>query len=158
MWPGTRTNPTEMFFATSCAQNKFQTDLHISNPRIRENPGKRPAMYQLAKTEAYWYPGRETYVLDILPVATGFAATASDQTLGLFDPRRLSQGPVKTIRTDHGNLTAAKVYSAADSVICTAGENGIVSVWDLRLDPSNARALQIGGVCSLLPIQPKPYL
>lgn len=110
-------------------------------------------MYHLAKTEGYWYPGRETYVLDILPVAAGFAATASDQTVGLFDPRRLSQGPVKTITTDHGNLTAAKVYSAADSVVCTAGENGTVSVWDLRLDPSNARALQIGGVCSPYPIQ-----
>ncbi len=102
-------------------------------------------MYQLAIADGFKYLGRETYVLDILPVATGFATTASDQTLSLFDPSRLSQGPVKKITTDHGNLTAAKVYSAADSVICTAGENGTVSVWDLRLDPSNARALQIGG-------------
>lgn len=102
-------------------------------------------MYQLLSTDGYKYPGQETYVLDIMPVATGFAATASDQTLSLFDPLRLSQGPVQKIRTDHGNLTAAKVYSPADSVICTAGENGTVSVWDLRLDPSHARALQIGG-------------
>jgi hypothetical protein len=103
-------------------------------------------MYQLINTEGYKYPGQETYVLDILPVATGFATTASDQTLSLFDPLRLSQGPVKQIRTDHGNLTAAKVYSAADSVVCTAGENGTISVWDMRLDPSHARALQIGGM------------
>ncbi|KAK4150758.1 hypothetical protein C8A00DRAFT_36657, partial [Chaetomidium leptoderma] len=102
-------------------------------------------MYQLVNTEGYKYPDQGTYVLDILPVATGFAVTASDQTLSLFDPLRLSQGPVKKIRTDHGNLTAAKVYSAGDSVICTTGENGSISVWDLRLDPSNARALQIGG-------------
>ncbi|KAH6650600.1 WD40-repeat-containing domain protein [Chaetomium tenue] len=102
-------------------------------------------MYQLVNTEKYWYPGRDTYVLDILPVTTGFATTASDQTLSLFNPLRLSQGPTETIRTDHGNLTAAKVYSVGDSVVCTTGENGTISVWDLRLDPSNARAMQIGG-------------
>ncbi len=102
-------------------------------------------MYQLVNADGYKYPGQETYVLDILPIATGFATTASDQTLSLFDPLRLSQGPVTKIRTDHGNLTTAKVYSHADSVICTAGENGTVSVWDLRLDSSHARALQIGG-------------
>ncbi|AEO70499.1 uncharacterized protein THITE_2122026 [Thermothielavioides terrestris NRRL 8126] len=102
-------------------------------------------MYQLVNSDTYKYPGQETYVLDILPIATGFAATASDQTLSLFDPLGLSQGPVKRIRTEHGNLTAAKVYSAADSVICTTGENGTISVWDLRLDPSNARAMQLGG-------------
>ncbi|KAL2199366.1 WD40-repeat-containing domain protein [Corynascus similis CBS 632.67] len=102
-------------------------------------------MYQLVNSEGYKYPGQETYVLDILPVAAGFATTASDQTLSLFDPLRLRHGPVKRIRTDHGNLTAAEVYSAADSVVCTAGENGTISVWDLRLDPSSARAMQIGG-------------
>ncbi|KAL2129143.1 hypothetical protein VTI74DRAFT_8178 [Chaetomium olivicolor] len=102
-------------------------------------------MYNLVNADGYKYPGQETYVLDILPIATGFATTGSDQTLSLFDPLRLSQGPVKKIRTDHGNLTAAKVYSAADSVICTTGENGTVSVWDLRLDPSKAKAMQIGG-------------
>jgi WD40 repeat protein len=102
-------------------------------------------MYQLACSDGYKYQSPETYVLDILPVATGLAATASDQTLSLFDPLRLSQGPIKKIRTDHGNITCAKAYSAADSIICTAGENGTVSVWDLRLDPANARALQIGG-------------
>jgi hypothetical protein len=102
-------------------------------------------MYQLVNSDGYKYPGKETYVLDILPVATGFAATASDQTLNLFDPLRLSQGPVKTIRTNHGNLTAAKVYSTHDSAVCTTGENGKVSVWDLRLDPSGAQAMQLGG-------------
>ncbi len=110
-------------------------------------------MYQLACSDGYKYQSPETYVLDILPVATGLAATASDQTLSLFDPLRLSQGPIKKIRTNHGNITCAKAYSAADSIICTAGENGTVSVWDLRLDPANARALQIGGEPS-----PRVYL
>ncbi|KAK4241574.1 WD40-repeat-containing domain protein [Achaetomium macrosporum] len=102
-------------------------------------------MYQLVNAAEYKYPGREIFVLDILPVATGFAATASDQTLSLFDPLRLSQGPVKKLRTEHENLTAAKVYDAGNSIICSTGENGTVSVWDLRLDPGSARALQIRG-------------
>ncbi|KAK4132397.1 WD40 repeat-like protein [Trichocladium antarcticum] len=105
-------------------------------------------MYQLVCLDGYKYPSPETnYVLDILPLpaTTGLAATASDQTLRVFDPLRLGHGPIKTIRTDHGNITSAKVYSAAEGIICTAGENGTVSVWDLRLDPANARAVQIGG-------------
>ncbi|KAL2257186.1 hypothetical protein VTK26DRAFT_547 [Humicola hyalothermophila] len=102
-------------------------------------------MYQLVCSDGYKHPSPETYILDILPVASGLVATASDQSLSLLDPLRLSQGPIRNIKTDHGNLTSARVYSAADSIICTAGEKGTVSVWDLRLAPANARALQIGG-------------
>jgi hypothetical protein len=102
-------------------------------------------MYQLTNTAVFKYPEHDIFVLDILPVATGFAATASDQTLSLFEPLRLSQGPVKRLQAEHGSLTAAKVYDAANSIICSTGENGTVSVWDLRLDPGRAQALQIGG-------------
>lgn len=107
-------------------------------------------MYNLTGVDGYKYPGAETYVLEILPVASGLAATASDQTLSLFDPLRLSQGPLKKVRTDHGNLTSAKVYDPAASVICTTGENGTVSVWDLRESPVK-NALNIKGqFCSPL--------
>ncbi|KAK4144361.1 WD40-repeat-containing domain protein [Dichotomopilus funicola] len=102
-------------------------------------------MYQLVNSGRYRYPGQEIYVTDILPVTAGFATAASDQSISLFDPPRLDQGPVKRIRTDHGNLTASKIYSAADSVVCTAGENGTVSLWDLRQATSSAPAMQIGG-------------
>lgn len=102
-------------------------------------------MYQLANSAGYRYPGQEIYVTDILPVTAGFAAAASDQSIGLFDPLRLDQGPVKRIRTGHGNLTASKVYSAADSIVCTTGENGTVSLWDLRLASLSAPSLQIDG-------------
>lgn len=105
-------------------------------------------MYQLACADGYKYPGADIYVLDILPVMAGFAATASDQTLSLVDPVRLSQGPIKKIRTNHGNLITAKVYSEASSVICTAGENGTISVWDMRRDPAIALEMQIGGMFS----------
>ena len=103
-------------------------------------------MYQLACTDGYKYPGSDpAYVLEIIPLAAGLAATSSDQRLSLFDPLRLSQGPLKTIQTNHGNLTTAKGYSPGDSVVATTGENGSVSLWDLRLDPASAQALQIRG-------------
>lgn len=103
-------------------------------------------MYQLVCADGYEYPGAgSTYITEIIPLATGLAATSSDQRLCLFDPVRLSQGPLKSIRTNHGNLTCARPYSPGDSVVATAGENGTVTVWDLRLDTTKAQALQIQG-------------
>ena len=102
-------------------------------------------MYNLSCVDGFKYPGGDqTYVLEIIPTAGGLAATSSDQNLCLFDPLRLSQGPLKSIQTTHGNLTSAKAYCAAESVIATTGENGTVSVWDLRLEPPS-QALRIGG-------------
>lgn len=91
-------------------------------------------MYNLSKTDAYQNPGRDpAYVLEILPLADGLAAISSDQNLTLFNPQRLGQGPQQTIRTAHGNVTCARAFDASGSVVCTAGENGSVSLWDLRL-------------------------
>ncbi|KAK3987745.1 WD40-repeat-containing domain protein [Cladorrhinum sp. PSN332] len=105
-------------------------------------------MYNLTGVDGYQYrftPDDPIYVLDILPVATGLAATASDQTLSLFDPSRLNHGPLKTIKLNHGYGTVAKVYDPAESIICTTGENGTISVWDLRHDPLKAPAMKIQG-------------
>ncbi|KAK0630162.1 WD40-repeat-containing domain protein [Bombardia bombarda] len=103
-------------------------------------------MYMLSCAAGYKYPGAEApYVLDIIPLAAGLAVTSSDQSLCLFDPTRLGLGPAKIIRTNHGHLTSAKAYNASESIISTAGENGSISVWDFRLDPSKAEALRIQG-------------
>ncbi|KAL1842516.1 hypothetical protein VTK73DRAFT_3107 [Phialemonium thermophilum] len=102
-------------------------------------------MYALACRDGYQYSGPgPVYVTEIVPLASGLAAVASDQSLHLFHPLRLREGPSKRLRTDHGNVTAAKVYSFADSVVATAGENGTVSLWDLRLGPSAAHVLRLG--------------
>ena len=105
-------------------------------------------MYLLNCTDGYQYRGQEgIYVLDVFPLASGLAAVGSDQTLSLFDPSRLSQGPSNRIQTDHGNLAVARHYSAADSIVATTGENGVVSLWDLRLDPSRASIMKLEGTC-----------
>ncbi|KAK3945431.1 WD40-repeat-containing domain protein [Diplogelasinospora grovesii] len=105
-------------------------------------------MYMLSCTDGYEYPsepGSPTYVLEVMPVAAGLAAIASDQSLCLFDPLRLNQGPIRKIRTNHGNLTCAKAYSVAESTVATTGEDGTVSFWDLRINDSNAQVHRIGG-------------
>ncbi|KAK1837178.1 WD40-repeat-containing domain protein [Podospora conica] len=101
-------------------------------------------MYNLSCVDGFKYPGGDqTYILDLIPTTSGLAVTSSDQRLCLFDPLRLSQGPLKSIQTNHGNLTSAKAYSPSESIIATTGENGTISLWDLRLAPSHAQALQI---------------
>lgn len=97
-------------------------------------------MYNLSKADAFQNPGADpAYVLEIIPVAGGLAAISSDQKLALFNPATLSHGPLKTIKTAHGNITCARAFDESNSIVCTAGENGTVSLWDLRLDGSKAQ-------------------
>ena len=112
-------------------------------------------MYNLSCSDGYRYPGSEpTYITDIVPVATGLAAAASDQSIRIFDPLRLNQGPIKRLQTDHGNLTTTKAFNPSESIICTAGENGTISLWDLRLESSNAQVLRIDSLSPLPPFPP----
>lgn len=97
-------------------------------------------MYNLTKADAFRNSRQDpAYVLEIIPVAGGLAAISSDQTLALFDPTRLSYGPIKKITTKHGNITCARAFDESNSIVCTAGENGTVSLWDLRLDETKAQ-------------------
>ncbi|WZH41888.1 WD40-repeat-containing domain protein [Fusarium acuminatum] len=76
--------------------------------------------------------GRDVYVLDIHRTSVGLASISSDQFLSVLDPARLSAGPVRRLPTDHGNLTTLRVFDSNAALVCTAGENGTVGVWDLR--------------------------
>lgn len=103
-------------------------------------------MYNLSKADSFSNPGSDpAYVLEITPVAGGLAAISSDQKLTLFNPSRLSQGPLKTIRTSHENIKCARAFDASNSIICTAGTNGTVALWDLRLDGSKAQVAALAG-------------
>ncbi|KAK7218024.1 hypothetical protein V2G26_006027 [Clonostachys chloroleuca] len=87
-------------------------------------------MYTLTTTDEHHF-GSDVYVLDLVRTAAGgLASISSDQKLSLLEPRSLSNGPVSSFQTDHGNLTALRLFG--DNVVCTAGENGNVGVWDLR--------------------------
>lgn len=107
-------------------------------------------MYNLSKADAFRPSGRDpAYVLEIIPVNRGLAAISSDQNLTLFNPQSLGQGPLQTIRTSHGNITCARAFDPSNSVVCTAGENGTVSLWDLRLDGAKAQVAAPTGMASL---------
>ncbi|KAI1477077.1 WD40 repeat-like protein [Daldinia eschscholtzii] len=96
-------------------------------------------MYPLTYVDGYRIPVREeVYVLDIIPLTAGPATISSDQKLSLFNPTNLRAGPQLNLLTQHGNITCAKAYDAGNAVVCTAGEDGSVSMWDLRNDPRRA--------------------
>ncbi|KAI0531769.1 WD40-repeat-containing domain protein [Xylaria digitata] len=100
-------------------------------------------MYPLARIDEYRIPTREeVYVLDIIPLTSGPATISSDQKLSLFNPLSLKTGPALNLVTNHGNITCARTFDADNSVVCTAGENGTVSMWDLRQDARQARVAQ----------------
>lgn len=100
-------------------------------------------MYTLTNIDQHHFSGREdVYVLEAHRTAAGLATVASDQSLSLFNPARLGAGPVSSLKTSHGNVTTLRVFDAGSSLVCTAGENGSVGVWDLR---QGARVAQFQG-------------
>lgn len=112
-------------------------------------------MYQLACVDVYKYPGDDknnAYIVDLIPTSAGLVASSSDQSLSLFDPYKTGLGPITRIPTDHGNLSVARPYSPSGAHVCSAGENGTISLWDLRLDPARAQAqalrIDMGGKIS----------
>ncbi|KAK7984887.1 WD domain-containing protein [Apiospora saccharicola] len=101
-------------------------------------------MFNLSCVDGFRFPGlEEVYILDLVPLAQGPATISSDQKLCAFNPLSLRPGPVTTLQTKHGNLTCAKAFDLVGSVVCTAGEDGSVSLWDLRKDPREAEVARL---------------
>lgn len=80
-------------------------------------------MFSLACSDGFHF-GQDVYVLDVQRTSAGLTAISSDQSLSLLDPARLSQGPVRRLPTQHGNLTTLRVFDGDASVVCTAGRTG----------------------------------
>lgn len=106
-------------------------------------------MYLLGNTDGCQYPGEDPpYVLELISLPSGLAVISTDQTLCLFDPLRLSEGPKLRLQTNHGNVTAVKAFDVSGSVLATAGENGSVALWDLRDGTSRSQRTVQAGVYS----------
>jgi WD40 repeat protein len=114
-------------------------------------------MYLLTALDGYQFGGgtEVPYVLDIHSLASGLASISSDQALSLFDSSRLRAGPVRRIQTEHGNVTVLRPFDAASSVVCSAGENGAVSVWDFRTGGSSSEVVRFSGMSFFFPWRPK---
>lgn len=109
-------------------------------------------MYSLSCVDGFRYPGvDEVYVTDLIPLTQGPATISSDQKLCVFNPLSLRPGPVGTLQTNHGNLTCAKAFDLGGSVVCTAGEDGSISMWDLRKDVREAEVARLTGTDGSLP-------
>lgn len=102
-------------------------------------------MYALANVDCHRFGrGDSVYVTEIARTAAGLAAISTDNTLSLLDPSRLSDGPVVSWQTEHGaKLTALRVLDGG--MACTAGEDGTVAVWDLKVKGKAARVAQFKG-------------
>ncbi|KAI1098578.1 WD40 repeat-like protein [Jackrogersella minutella] len=101
-------------------------------------------MYPLTCMDGYKIPLRaEVYVLDIVPFTSGPATISSDQKLSLFNPASLSTGPLVNHLTNHGNITCAKAFDVGNAIVCTAGEDGSISAWDLRQDATKAEVARL---------------
>ncbi|PNY23782.1 WD repeat-containing protein [Tolypocladium capitatum] len=99
-------------------------------------------MYALSNVASHHFSGPDdVYVLDLHRTAAGLAAITSDQRLSLLDPARLGAGAVTAswAAEEHGTLTALRVFDGGQALVCTAGGNGSVGVWDLRLRGPAAR-------------------
>ncbi|GAB0136859.1 hypothetical protein EsDP_00005147 [Epichloe bromicola] len=100
-------------------------------------------MYTLSNVAQHHFSGpQDVYALDVHRTEAGLATISSDQQLSLLSPARLGDGPASAWRTQHGNLTALRVFDRNSSLVCTAGEDGTVGVWDLRQQGPAARAAQ----------------
>ncbi|KAG5912566.1 hypothetical protein E4U42_002182, partial [Claviceps africana] len=91
-------------------------------------------MYTLANVaqHAFSAPEQDLYVLDVHRTDAGLVTISSDQHLSLLSPARVADGPLSRWHTGHGNVTALRVFDGHAAVVCTAGEDGTVGVWDLR--------------------------
>jgi WD40 repeat protein len=101
-------------------------------------------MFSLNGVDSFRFPGiEEVYVTNVVPLAKGPATISSDQKLCLFNPLSLRPGPVTTLQTNHGNVTCLKAIDANSSTVCTTGDNGSISLWDLRLEATQAEVARL---------------
>lgn len=80
-------------------------------------------MYSLREAASFHIPG--TYILDVANTSQGLISLSSDHRLSLL--RHDLGSVVKSVETGHGVMGVV-----GDGVVCTAGEQGSVSVWDMR--------------------------
>lgn len=80
-------------------------------------------MYTLREAASFHIP--DTYVLDVANTPRGLLSLSSDHRLSLL--RHDLGGAVTSVATGHGVMGVV-----GDGVVCTAGEDGSVSVWDMR--------------------------
>jgi len=89
-------------------------------------------MYSLYSSSSFAVTSpADTYIYELSTVANGIASVSSDNILRLHDPLAL-QKPLACVPKIHDEVTVLKTLDAENSVVCTAGRDGKVKIWDLR--------------------------
>lgn len=104
-------------------------------------------MYALSNVARHHFAAADdVYVLDLHRTSAGLAAITSDQQLALLDAAQLGAAAASASwRVEHGNVTTLSVFDGAGGLVCTAGEDGSVGLWDLRSRGPHARVAQFQG-------------
>lgn len=90
-------------------------------------------MYTLDGSEAFRIDQPEgTYLYHLEPVAEEVAVISSDDCLRLIDPISLHGPALKVIPKVHTEVTCLKALDGQNAIVCTAGRDGRVNIWDLR--------------------------
>jgi len=89
-------------------------------------------MYSLYSSSSFAVTSpANTYIYELATVANGVASVSSDNILRLHDPLAL-QKPLASVPKIHNEVTVLKTLDAESSIVCTAGRDGKVKIWDLR--------------------------
>lgn len=75
---------------------------------------------------------QETYIYHIEPIGDEIASISSDDCLRLIDPTSLYGPMLKVIPKVHVEVTCLKALDGQNAIVCTAGRDGRVNIWDLR--------------------------
>jgi WD repeat-containing protein 89 len=92
-----------------------------------------PTMYTLEVTGAFRIDQPQgTYIYHLEPVADEIAAISSDDCLRLVNPTSLHGPALKVIPKVHAEVTCLKALEGQNFIVCTAGRDGRINIWDLR--------------------------
>jgi WD40 repeat protein len=94
----------------------------------------------------------ETYIYDIVPISEGLAVISSDNSLRLINPLSLHGAALNTIENVHTDITCLETLDEQNSIVCTAGRDGRVIIFDFRsknkvAEVKTGRAISLNVLC-----------
>jgi WD40 repeat protein len=93
----------------------------------------RPTMYTFDASGSFRVDEpQETYIYNIEPIGDEIVAISSDNCLRLISPTSLHGPALKVIPKVHLEVTCLKALDGQNAIVCTAGRDGRVNIWDIR--------------------------
>ncbi len=80
-----------------------------------------------------------TYIYHIEPLADEVAVISSDNCLRLINPTSLHAPALRVVSNVHAEVTCLKTLDKQNNIVCTAGRDGRVNIWDFRANTKVAK-------------------